>query len=138
MGNLLMFEIFASPGELGTTSLGDTLQLWEAVLRPQVVQQVGLLHKLSLTVWLCAWEGLLPPVHIGQVSFELVLESKLLVALRTMERFDFLVYYRHVPIKVDILGKLLVAFRALDNGQVWLFDELQTGVVLGTPGTGVV
>ena len=87
-----VFVIVTAPGELGTTGLADTVNLWVAVLRPQVIHQVGLNHKLAITVWLCARAGLLPPVDVGQVSLELPLASKLHVALWALAWFDSLVH----------------------------------------------
>ena len=89
MSYLLVFEIVSDPGELGTTAFDDTVQLRVAVLRPQVIRQVGLNHKLSLTVWLCAREGLLPPVHVGHVLIEVGLLAELRPALLAVVRFHF-------------------------------------------------
>ena len=75
MGDPLVFEIYIAAGELGTTALSDTLKLWVAMLRPLVVHQPGLRHKLFATAWLWAREGLLSPVHVGQVSFHIHLGS---------------------------------------------------------------
>ena len=113
MSYLLVFEIVSAPGELGTTAFDDTVQLRVAVLRPQVIRQVGLNHKLSLTVWLCAREGLLPPVHVGQVCLEMMLASKLLAALRALVWFGSLVHNRHVLIKGLLSSKLHVALLAV-------------------------
>ena len=93
VGDLLMSVIITSPGELGTAALGVTLELWVAVLRPLVVEQVGLRHKLSVTVWLRAREGLLPTVHRGQVPFEFLLGSKLLATLWALVCYDSFVNY---------------------------------------------
>ena len=54
MNNLLVPVITTVPGELGATALGVTLELRVAVLRPLVVQQLGLAHKPFVTVLLCA------------------------------------------------------------------------------------
>ena len=113
MGHLLVFPIIFTICELGTTALGDTLELWVAVLRPQVVQQIVLRHKLSVTVCLCTREGLIPPVHVGQVSLEMMLASKLLAALWALMWFGSLVHFRHVLIKVELQAELLPALLAV-------------------------
>ena len=114
MSYLLVFEKVSAPGKLGTTAFDDTVQLRVAVLRPQVIGQVGLHHKLFLTVWLCACEGLFPTVHVGQMCLEMMLSSKLHDAVRALVWFGSLVHGRNVPSKFALLAELLVALWALE------------------------
>ena len=56
-------------------------------------------------------------MHVGQVSFELLLDSKLHVALRALVWFYFLIHFKvyscQVSLEVRVMSKLLITPSAL-------------------------